>query len=575
MDVRAQPQSLSLSLKAKGKQTTMRVPEKRVLPARIRRAAGTGQEGMRDLEEMVVDWLDRFGEPCATPPDSLQIHLTTVPLSMLSPPPSTVTSHAPAPQVTVTPTRATRFQPLASPLPRQAAPLDKAELIETPSWTLVRPGEDDAEEAREELALGRGLTTLTIGRGGPQSPIKRLRKPLDDTMIKDTSDAYYISLHRKYEVFERRQRIREKEKLQFERYKMRSRIDMLRTMPKPAWANVVSAIFARTDENGRWDKGKAKVQQEGTEWLQRRLLKEGAEVMQRYEELLPSEHKKTKGIERTTSSPAGTSRSPSRSVSPVPVPPRVAALREPVITKRRQPLPAATTKRRPSSPGTKMEVDEPVVDKGNNSIPETQARESRSSRAARSQSSSKSKRKRSHSVSADVDAENDITGPSQHSPSISPDAELDTRRARHHSPFFPPLTISGLPCLVEAASRRQDAQTERTLSAAGKRSGRPLVREKTRTSGRLGTIAPFGLPVPPVVEWKSEFTLTDEPDFWPVIAERQEQANAQRRQSLLSLATAGTDGVTGVETASAPSVSQGISSEDVADMREVEAAVVL
>lgn len=34
---------------------------KRVLPARLRRAAGGGQEGVRDLEEMIVDWLDRYG----------------------------------------------------------------------------------------------------------------------------------------------------------------------------------------------------------------------------------------------------------------------------------------------------------------------------------------------------------------------------------------------------------------------------------------------------------------------------------------------------------------------------------
>lgn len=35
--------------------------EKRVMPQRIRRAAGGGAEGIRDLEEMIVDWLERFG----------------------------------------------------------------------------------------------------------------------------------------------------------------------------------------------------------------------------------------------------------------------------------------------------------------------------------------------------------------------------------------------------------------------------------------------------------------------------------------------------------------------------------
>lgn len=37
------------------------VQSKRVLPARLRRAAGGGQDGVRDLEEMIVDWLDRYG----------------------------------------------------------------------------------------------------------------------------------------------------------------------------------------------------------------------------------------------------------------------------------------------------------------------------------------------------------------------------------------------------------------------------------------------------------------------------------------------------------------------------------
>lgn len=44
--------------KAKGPEKT----ERRVLPARMRRAAGGGAEGIRDIEEMIVDWLERWGE---------------------------------------------------------------------------------------------------------------------------------------------------------------------------------------------------------------------------------------------------------------------------------------------------------------------------------------------------------------------------------------------------------------------------------------------------------------------------------------------------------------------------------
>ena len=43
-------------------------------------------------------------------------------------------------------------------------------------------------------------------------------------------DAHYHHLHKKYETFEKRQRRREKERLQHERYKMKERVDLIRTM---------------------------------------------------------------------------------------------------------------------------------------------------------------------------------------------------------------------------------------------------------------------------------------------------------------------------------------------------------
>lgn len=50
--------------------STRKQAERRVLPARIRRAAGGGAEGIRELEEMILDWLDRWGryyEPPLSP----------------------------------------------------------------------------------------------------------------------------------------------------------------------------------------------------------------------------------------------------------------------------------------------------------------------------------------------------------------------------------------------------------------------------------------------------------------------------------------------------------------------------
>ena len=104
----------------------------------------------------------------------------------------------------------------------------------------------------------------------------------------DTSDAYYINLHKRCEVFERRQHIREKEKLMFERYKMRSRIDLLRNMSIPSWSVVVAAVLSRDE---LWVSGRAKLGDVGVEWLRHRLVKEGLEVMKRYDQLLPVEKK--------------------------------------------------------------------------------------------------------------------------------------------------------------------------------------------------------------------------------------------------------------------------------------------
>lgn len=144
---------------------------KRVLPARLRRAAGGGQDGVRDLEEMIVDWLDRYGAwifsrvlgimlmpisgcPSQTPPENMRITITSLPLELVDPPPYAVGPALHTEQVTLTP------QPQSG-----ASSTTKSQgVIETPDWVMVKAGEDDQEEAREELF------TKT-----PVSPVRRLR----------------------------------------------------------------------------------------------------------------------------------------------------------------------------------------------------------------------------------------------------------------------------------------------------------------------------------------------------------------------------------------------------------------
>ncbi|PSR72574.1 hypothetical protein PHLCEN_2v11567 [Hermanssonia centrifuga] len=60
----------------------------------------------------------------------------------------------------------------------------------------------------------------------------------------DTSDAAYEKRHRKYETFEKRQRLREKEKLKHEQYKLKERIEQLRGMETSAFLALPASSFS-------------------------------------------------------------------------------------------------------------------------------------------------------------------------------------------------------------------------------------------------------------------------------------------------------------------------------------------
>lgn len=62
--------------------------------------------------------------------------------------------------------------------------------------------------------------------------------------IADTSDAAYEKRHRKYETFEKRQRLREKEKLKHEQYKLKERIEQLRAMDTAAFLALPASSFS-------------------------------------------------------------------------------------------------------------------------------------------------------------------------------------------------------------------------------------------------------------------------------------------------------------------------------------------
>ncbi|TDL20979.1 hypothetical protein BD410DRAFT_840942 [Rickenella mellea] len=71
----------------------------------------------------------------------------------------------------------------------------------------------------------------------------------EQTTIADTSDAAYEKRHRKYETFEKRVRVREKEKLKHEHYKLKERIEQLRAMDSSSFMALPAAAFFPGEEN--------------------------------------------------------------------------------------------------------------------------------------------------------------------------------------------------------------------------------------------------------------------------------------------------------------------------------------
>lgn len=79
---------------------------------------------------------------------------------------------------------------------------------------------------------------------GNPAAMGRLRPRNSEDGTVDTSDATYEKRHRKYEAFEKRIRLREKEKLKHEQYKLKERIDQLRAMDGGAFLSLPATSFS-------------------------------------------------------------------------------------------------------------------------------------------------------------------------------------------------------------------------------------------------------------------------------------------------------------------------------------------
>ena len=221
--------------------------------------------------------------------------------------------------------------------------------------------------------------------------------------------------------------------------------------------------------------------------------------------------------------------SPQPSLSPAPVlPARVSALRDPSISARRKSVPEPKTKSTPTGRN------------GNNrrsTLVEQEEAGSKAQRRKRTVSAQNEKeqprqtRSRKHTLDPLTDQPqphplsmlenrnitsfdtNDTPLEATAAAALEP-PQLSSPPSRE--PFFPPLAPSGIPCLLEAATRREVALEETTAAHAkveaaakasndnGHKASRFIAREKTRTSGRLDIVQPFGMPFPPVLEFKSE-----------------------------------------------------------------------
>jgi len=215
--------------------------------------------------------------------------------------------------------------------PEVTAAYKKQQLIETPEFS----------QLSEDATVG--------SRFRPRAALEEVRLPTqrtflahaDDTFrtqnLADTSDATYEKRHRKYETFEKRQRLREKEKLKHEQYKLKERIDQLRGMDGNAFLSLPVSLFrafgtsALQEGDGTVDGpividddigtglqdlpgihvNGAALHNEG-ERRRKEILETAANLEERYRVLLPPD----KVVKELTSASAGGSRRPSASVEP-------------------------------------------------------------------------------------------------------------------------------------------------------------------------------------------------------------------------------------------------------------------
>lgn len=271
---------------------------------------------------------------------------------------------------------------------------------------------------------------------------------------------------------------------------MRSRVELLRNLPAATWGTVVGAILARPD-TGEWARGREKLAAEGVDWLRRRLIREGKDVLSRYDQLLPPE-KRWAGIVRADGRRQDGHSTPSvaGSMSPPPNQPRAASTSERRGPSRLQPVvftpPSAKRPRRAvnnhSNPIILLDSDD------ESSLSELTPPPRISPPKRKGNQDQVSSRTRSLAPAAPLPKLTLKLSPAP--PGSEPGAK----------PRFI-LSSTSTPCIIEAARKRED-QIEEAAKARESRAPQVQRRGSSRTSN--ANAAPFGVPVPPTVETRNE-----------------------------------------------------------------------
>ncbi|KAG7558205.1 hypothetical protein FFLO_02858 [Filobasidium floriforme] len=529
--------------------------EKRVLPVRMRGLGGSSGTGSnitgKDVEDMIYQCFSRTLHASKQPTEDLSICLTTSPYETIrptlnrraynKPEPDWWTSPLPDPaSILVSPTSSRKIA-LPSPSPgkkRRLSGLDVGEITPMVNGRkkVVMPGfrkvieEDDVVPNEKRKTRGAATTTE----------------------LEDDSDAHYQTLHLRYERYESRARLAERQKMEHGRYKLSIRIEYLEGLSDEVWEGAVMRMMQRgkrvrpveepknggdeenTDRNGDQAEGSERkkpeiksletLQAEEEErtymavmdagaalldvltipGLKRELVREGKELLARYDRVLTKPKPERipvsvppLPVQQQKVEKRARSRSSSRESTMTPPPPET----EEEIAARRAMLSSA--RKRSASPEI-IDARKPPSKRAVQSHNSTHPAPTVSSRPTRSTRAQPTLPPYSPSASAPVN------------PVFMPYIE----------PYYPPTTESGKPALVEATERRfvalQNAEKLQEMQAKQKESGKGGQAGDSMRSGRrsrTGTMLPFGVAPPRMLGWKMDFDLDG--DFWrPLLTER-------------------------------------------------------